>query len=101
METAINIAFACSLIERSMIQLTVKADFPEVDALEDEGLYEEAARLGNTKIREQLENIERDMAAMGGARNQDQTYAMIIEGKVQSVIIWGCTQMHVCVEMIN
>ena len=81
METAINIAFACSLIDRSMTQFTVKASFSEVDELEDDGRYEDAARLGNSKVRDQLEDIERRMLSLPAGRQS----AMIIEGKVGDV----------------
>ena len=51
-ETAINIAFACSLLRPDMVQYIVNANTRDVSALEDEGREDDAFQLAHNKVGE-------------------------------------------------
>ncbi|KAF5839584.1 hypothetical protein DUNSADRAFT_459 [Dunaliella salina] len=74
METAINIAFACSLITEEMQQF-------EADELEAAGRVEEADMLCNSRIQQQLAKVEATMSEQEGSCLQ---YALVIDGKALS-----------------
>ncbi|KAK9787844.1 hypothetical protein WJX73_000953 [Symbiochloris irregularis] len=78
-ETAINIAFACSLLRSDMTQYIVSANLPEVVALEEAGKAEEAAALAHDMMLQQLSDALAEMQSVeqeGGGDN-----ALIIDGK--------------------
>jgi len=81
METAINIAFACSLITEEMQQFVLDATCPEADELEAAGRIEEADMLCHSRIQQQLAKVEATMSEQEGSCLQ---YALVIDGKALS-----------------
>ncbi|GBF89503.1 phospholipid-transporting ATPase [Raphidocelis subcapitata] len=80
METAINIGYACSLITDEMTQFQVTGHTPEVEALEHQGLLEDAMLLAGQHVQSELERIATtlaDDAAAGVAAR----YALVVDGR--------------------
>ncbi|GFH12108.1 phospholipid-transporting ATPase [Haematococcus lacustris] len=80
METAINIGFACSLITDEQQQFIVTAYFADVDEMEMAGHMEEAAKLANQRVEEQLRKVAATMKENGRLHQ----YALVIDGKALS-----------------
>ncbi|GMH35862.1 hypothetical protein BSKO_03730 [Bryopsis sp. KO-2023] len=78
-ETAINIGFACSLLDDDMVQYVVSVDIPAILELEAQGKTKEAESLARQKVREQLQ----DILTLLKAEKKDSLgeNALIIDGK--------------------
>ncbi|MEW5306196.1 MAG: hypothetical protein WDW36_008680 [Sanguina aurantia] len=79
-ETAINIAYACSLITERMTQFIITGGWPEVEAMELAGEVVQAAKLASKKVEDSMQRV---MAEMDGSPPGAQ-FAIIIDGKALS-----------------
>ncbi|GLC46232.1 hypothetical protein PLESTM_001843200 [Pleodorina starrii] len=73
METAINIGYACSLLREDMMQHSVSASSPRVDALEAAGCREEAEALAADLVAQQLTKIEASLQLLASADTSGST----------------------------
>ncbi|KAG2499397.1 hypothetical protein HYH03_002971 [Edaphochlamys debaryana] len=89
METAINIAYACSLLTDEMTQYTVSVTSSRVEELERAGAKEEAEVLAAELVGQQLAKIEASLgtsaASSGKGGNVEASEAaLVIDGKALS-----------------